>query len=86
MLCTLLTEERLSPAPCAWLAMLGTPEKKGSWCTQREGAGSGRVQEFQECGRPGALPGWGCLGKERTLVSINNPGSAGHFVWLYVAH
>lgn len=46
MLCTLLTEERLSPAPCAWLAMLGTPEKKGSWF--RKGAGI-----------PGMWPPWG---------------------------
>lgn len=84
--CTLLTEKRLSPAPRAWPAMLGTPEKKGSLCTKGEGADSGRAKEFQECDRPGALPGWGCSGKERSLVSINNPGSAGLFIQLYVAH
>lgn len=86
VLCTLLAEKRFSPAPRAWPAMLGTPEKKGSWCTQGEGAASGRVKKFQECDRPGALPGWGRSGKERSLVSTNSPGSAGHFIWLYVAH
>lgn len=44
VLCTLLAEKRFSPAPRAWPAMLGTPEKKESWCTQGEGAGSGRVK------------------------------------------
>lgn len=41
----------------------GSWRRGGNWYTQGEGSGSPRVQEFQECGRPGALPGRGCSGR-----------------------
>ena len=96
MLCTLLTEERHGsltelPRSSCLASNAGDPGEEGEPVHPGKGSTPGKGAWFtQGAGISGMWPPWGTawvgLFGQRSLVSLNNRGSAGHFIRLYLAH